>query len=304
MEDIIHINSIQEVYQFIGMPNPFHPLITVIRKWPSSDKDFNKLKFTGNLYLITLKRDISGTLDYGRSSYDYQEGTLLFIAPNQVVTFSSPNNQNESDSGWTILFHPDLIRKSELGESIRQFNFFNYESNEALHVSDKEKRFLNTLVDNIEQEISQNNFDSHAQDIIIQLLQTLFKYSERFYERQFNVRSNINKDIASKFETFLKNYFTSKELEEKGLPSLTRCGEQLNLSGAYLSDLLKAETGKSAKDHIYHFFIELVKNRLLGSNESISEIAYKFGFEYPQNFSKLFKAKTGISPSEYRNSKN
>jgi len=301
MTELIHIKSIEEVYRFLGTPNPSHPLITIIRQWPKSNRDVSQIKFTSDLYFIALKRDVSGYLDYGRSSYDYQEGTMIFIAPEQVVNFSSPNTEIESNNGWTILFHPDLIRKSELGKLINNFTFFHYESNEALHLSDKEKKFLNALVDNLEQEINQNHFDKHSQEIIIQHLQTLLKYADRFYDRQFYVRSNLNKDIVTKFESFLQDYFSSQEITEKSLPSLKRCGDELNISGAYLSDLLKAETGKSAKDHIYRFFIERAKTKLLNSNESISEIAYSFGFEYPQNFTKLFKQKTGMSPKEYRN---
>lgn len=301
MVDFIHIKSIDEVYRFIGKPNSSHPLITVIRNWPKTNHDLSQIKFSSDLYYITLKREVKGAFEYGRSSYDYQEGTLLFIGPGQVVTFSSPHAAADSSDGWTILFHPDLIRKTELGKHMHSFTFFQYESNEALHLSDKEKNFLNALVTNLEQEVNQSLFDKHSQEIIVQHLQTILSYSNRFYDRQFYVRTSLNKDIVTNFEGFLQRYFTSIELSEKGLPTLKRCGDELNLSGAYLSDLLKAETGKSAKDHIYKYLIESAKTSLLNSNKSISEIAYSFGFEYPQNFTKLFKSKTGISPSEYRN---
>jgi len=302
MAELVHIKSIDEAYRFIGQPNPSHPLITVIRQWPKLIRDLGHVKFTSDLYYIASKRPISGALEYGRSSYDYQEGTMIFIAPGQVVTFSPPKTQETgANDGWTILFHPDLIRKTELGKLIHYYTFFQYESNEALHLSDTEKDFLNALVDNLEQEANQHRFDKHSQEIIVQHLQTILTYANRFYDRQFYVRSNLNKDIVSDFERFLQRYFSSDELVKKGLPTLTRCGKELNISGAYLSDLLRAETGQSAKDHIYRFLIERAKTLLLNSEDSISEIAYAFGFEYPQNFTKLFKSKTGMSPSEYRN---
>jgi len=239
------------------------------------------------------------TFQYGRNSYDFEEGTLVFIAPNQVASFADPIEELD-DSGWSILFHPDLIRKSELGRTIKEFSFFNYETNEALHLSDKEKQFLIGLVEKIDQEINQN-LDKHPQELIIQNLETILKYSNRYFDRQFFTRSNLNKDVVSKFEEFLNNYFSSNELSTEGIPTIKQCGESLNMSGAYLSDLLKVETGKSALDHIHNHLIEKAKNALLGSEARISEVAFELGFNYPQHFSKLFKSKTGISPSDYRN---
>lgn len=201
--------------------------------------------------------------------------------------------------GWTILFHPDLIRKSELGKVIDQYSFFGYDTNEALHLSEKERQFLNTLVDTIEQEITQN-LDRHSQELIVQNLETILKYASRYYDRQFYTRTNLNQDLISKFEAFLKSYFDSEDLINKGIPTITQCGEALNMSGPYLSDLLRTETGKSAKDHIHSFLINKAKTILLNSKDSVSQVAYQLGFEYPQNFSKLFKNKTGISPKEYR----
>lgn len=301
MSEFIHIKSIAETYSYNKLGNPPHPLITIIREWTRNSHDYTTIKFTSDLYFIAMKPNIRGSFDYGRSSYDFQEGTMIFIGPGQVATFSNPIENDPDDNGWTILFHPDLIRQSELGKTIQQFSFFSYEANEALHLSDKEKNFLNSLVDNIEQEIRQN-MDKHSQELIIQNLQTLLKYSQRFYDRQFYVRSNINKGIVADFERFLIHYFESEQLAEKGIPTLNECGKALNISGAYLSDLLRVETGKSAKDHIYRFLIERAKTKLLNSNDSVSEIAYSFGFEYPQNFSKLFKQKTGMTPKEYRTS--
>lgn len=302
MEEIIHIRSIAEAYQFLHAELPPHPLITIIRRWPKTDLDLTRVKLTSDLYFLSMKREIRGSFQYGRSSYDFQEGTMLFIGPGQVANFANFGSYAEIETpskGWTILFHPDLIRKSPLGKSIDQYSFFNYDSNEALHLSDKERQFLNALVDTIEEEIHQN-MDRHSQELIVQNLETILKYSSRYYDRQFYTRTNANKDLVSRFEQFLKAHFSSEALLEQGAPTIDQCGRALNMSGPYLSDLLRTETGKSAKDHIQGYLIERAKTVLLNSNAPVSQVAYILGFEYPQNFSKLFKSKTGLSPSQYR----
>lgn len=281
---------------------PPHPLITVIRRWPKINVDLSEVKFTSDLYYMAMKREISGSFQYGRNSYDFKEGTMIFIGPGQVANFAHAvefMNKDTPSEGWTILFHPDLIRRSNLGEMIHEYSFFEYDTNEALHLSEKERKFINLLVDTIEEEL-EFNMDRHSQQLITQNLETILKYSNRYYDRQFFTRTNLNKDFVSKFNKYLRTYFDSEELLEKGIPSLSQCGEAFNMSGPYLSDLLRTETGKSAKEHIYAQLIERSKTMLLNSNESVSQIAYHFGFEYPQNFSKLFKSKTGLSPTEYR----
>ena len=302
-EDIIHIKSIAEVYDFLPTAKLQHPLITVIRRWPKWEVDLKQVKFTSDLYYMSMKREISGHFPYGRSSYDFQEGTMLFIGPGQVANFSHAvqfAGVETKSEGWTILFHPDLIRRSRLGESIHSYTFFGYDTNEALHISEKERQFINALVDTIEAELAQN-MDRHSQELIVQNLETILKYSSRYFDRQFYTRTDVNKDLVAKFDRYLRSYFDSEELEENGIPTIDQCGAALNMSGPYLSDLLRVETGRSAKDHIYAQLIERSKTALLNSGESVSQIAYQFGFAYPQNFSKLFKSKTGISPSEYRN---
>lgn len=224
---------------------------------------------------------------------------MVFIAPNQVSSFTDPIEELD-DSGWSILFHPDLIRKSELGKTIKDYSFFNYETNEALHLAEKEKQSLLELVGKINLELNQN-IDKHSQNIIIQNLEAILKYSNRYYDRQFYTRTNLNKDISVRFENYLETYFTSDKLATNGIPSIKQCGEALNMSGSYLSDLLKLETGSSAKEHIHHHILEQAKNHLLNSKTAVSTIAYQLGFEYPQHFSKIFKSKTETSPSEYRN---
>ncbi|MFT7120860.1 MAG: AraC-like DNA-binding protein [Neolewinella sp.] len=300
MPDFFHIKSVSQVHDLFGLKKPLHPLITIVRKWPEVDLDFSNVKLTSDLYLLSMKGKMDGTsFRYGRNSYDFEDGTLVFLAPNQVISFADPIEELD-DSGWSILFHPDLIRKAELGKTIKEYCFFKYEVNEALHLSGREKQSLIELVEKIALELSQN-IDRHSQDLIIQNLETIFKYSTRYYDRQFYTRTNLNKDYAVQFEKYLERYFSSNELAEKGIPSITQCGEALNMSGPYLSDLLKLETGRSAKDHIHAYLIEKAKTSLLKSKEPISEIAFNLGFEYPQHFSKLFKSKTGTSPSEYRN---
>ena len=301
MKEIYRIKSVAEVHNLFGFGKPKHPLITLIRKWPENSFDFSDTKITSDLYLLSMKGKMDkSTFQYGKNSYDFEEGSLVFVGPNQVVSFDDPIVELD-ESGWTILFHPDLIRKSELGKTVKNYSFFNYDVNEALHLSDTEKNSLLDLVKKIDIELNQN-IDKHSQDIIIQNLESIFKYSSRYYDRQFYTRTNLNKDFVTKFEAYLHSYFSSSDLADLGLPSIKQCGEAMNMSGSYLSDLLKIETGSSAKDHIHSYLIEKAKTSLLNSATSISEIAFSLGFEYPQHFSKLFKGKVGLSPSEYRSS--
>lgn len=300
MPDFIHIKSIAEVHRLFGLEKPKHPLISIIRKWPEIDFDFGNAKVISALYMISLKGNVSGSFKYGRNSYDFDEGTLVFMAPNQVVTFDEHAQHDDYESGWDILFHPDLIRKAALGKTIKGCSFFDYNANEALHVSDKEKQMLADLVQRIEIELQQN-IDRHSQELIILNLEAVMTYCQRYYERQFYTRTNLNSNFITQFEQYLEDYFSSDTLQERGLPTVKQCGEALNMSGSYLSDLLRLETGKSAKAHIHAYVIERAKTILLNTNDPINEVAYDLGFEYPQHFSKLFKSKTGISPSAYRN---
>jgi len=299
MSKFHHIKTIAEVHSIFGLEKPLHPLITLIKKWPQTNLDFSEIKITSDLYLLSMKGKIKGTtFQYGRNSYDFEEGTLVFLAPNQVASFSDPIEELD-DSGWTILFHPDLIRKAELGNTIKSFSFFDYETNEALHLSEKEKISLRELVGKIELELNQN-IDKHSQELIIQNLETILKYSDRYYDRQFYTRTNIHIEIVNRFEKYLKEYLTSENLKNEGLPTVAKSGKALNMSGSYLSDLLKQETGRSAKEHIHVHIIEKAKSMLLGSDKNMGEIAHNLGFEYSQHFSKFFKSKTGTSPSSYR----
>ena len=207
---------------------------------------------------------------------------------------------SDSTEGWTLAFHPDLIRKSTLSDKIDQYSFFDYDVNEALHLSDDELKTIEQLLDKIVREYSQN-LDRHSQNLIISNIELLLDYCARLYDRQFYTRTNINTDIVSKFENLLKAYYQSEKVDELGIPNVQYMARELNLSSNYLSDLLKKETGKTTQEHIHLYVVEKAKNFLLNSNSSISEIGYSLGFDYPQHFSNLFKSKTGLSPSEYRN---
>ncbi|MGX1929343.1 helix-turn-helix domain-containing protein [Flagellimonas sp. 2504JD4-2] len=299
MKDIIHIKSITEANSMFGMPPPKHPLVSVI--WAKDLPHFHEfegVRINTNLFAVSLKDGITGSMGYGRNSYDFTEGMMVFSKPNQVMTFEEKNVEEDA-KGWLLVFHPDLIRKSELGRTIDNYSFFDYEVHEALHLSDEEKATLTDLVLKIETEINQN-IDKHSQKLIIANIELILDYCNRYYDRQFYVRTNLHQDHISEFESLLKDYFISEKPSELGLPTVRYCGERLNMSPNYLSDLLKKETGMSAKEHINAFIVNKAKNKLLGSTDSVSEIAYSLGFEYPQHFSKLFKSKTGMSPVKYR----
>ena len=302
MSKTFEINTISQAHQSVGLPAPKHPLVSVVKTADfRPTMDFRGVKVVNNLYQISLKNLGCGNLMYGKNSYDYEEGTLVFTSPGQVTVFDGAMPEDlENDKGWTLAFHPDLIRKSSLAERINQYSFLNYEVNEALHLSEDERKTIEELLDKIVKEYSQN-IDKHSQNLIISNIELLLDYCTRFYDRQFYTRTNINVDFVSKFEKLLKTYYDTDQADELGLPNVQYLARKLNFSSNYLSDLLKKETGKTAQEHIHLFVINKAKNSLLNSGSSISEIGYSLGFQYPQHFSSLFKSKTGMSPSEYRN---
>ena len=295
------INSIGQAHQAMGLPKPKHPLVTVVQtKDFNTEINFNGVKVINNLYQVNLKQLGCGNLFYGKNSYDYEEGTLVFTSPGQVTLFEGEMPaESDDDEGWVLAFHPDLIRKSSLSDKIEHYSFFNYDVNEALHLSGEELQTIEEILDKIVKEYSQN-LDKHSQNLIISNIELLLDYCTRFYDRQFYTRTNLNSDIVSKFERLLRTYYQTAKSSDLGIPSVQYMAGELNFSSNYLSDLLKKETGKTAQEHIHLFVIEKAKNILLNSNNSISEIGYSLGFEYPQHFSNLFKSKTGFSPSEYK----
>lgn len=296
--NIIHIKNITRAHELLGLPKPKHPQVSVFRhKDLKNLNDLSEVRFTMDLYMISMKDQLSGEFKYGRQTYDFQEGTMVFIAPNQV--FSGTSDFDESSDDWMLLFDADFIHMSDLGKTIQNYHFFSYEANEALHLSEDEKIEITSLVAKIEKEYQQN-IDKHTQEIILINLESILKYSQRFYDRQFITRKNFNKNYLSAFETFLKQRFDGNTLE-KGIPTVVECGTALNMSAHYLSDLLKSETGKSAKEYIDLHLLNKAKTILQTTQQSISEVAYELGFDYPNHFSKFFKSKTGLSPSEFRN---
>ncbi|MEO1260796.1 MAG: helix-turn-helix domain-containing protein [Bacteroidota bacterium] len=299
MNEIFQIATISDMHNVFGLSKPKHPLVSVIRfKNAQIKSEFHHLRCSFGMYCITQKNETDGSMKYGRNSYDFQEGCMLFIKPGQVLSYDGHQSSAE-DPGWALLFHPDLIRKSELGKSIDDYSFFSYDITEALHLSNEEKLSLNEIIIKIEKEY-QHKIDRHSQTLIISNIELLLNYCTRYYDRQFYTRENLNKDILTKFENLLKTYYLNEHQLNLGIPSVSYCGKELNLSPKYLSDLLKKETGKNAKGHIDDFLINKAKNRLLGSIESVSEIGFALGFEYAQHFSTMFKSKTGMSPREYR----
>ncbi|MFY0675330.1 MAG: helix-turn-helix transcriptional regulator [Bacteroidia bacterium] len=300
MLQTIEIKKVSQMHEMGGLKSPAHPLVSVIRNEDlKTIHNLQGVRIVNHLYTIIFKSsNICSSFSYGRNAYDHAEGTLVFTAPGQVMEFKDDNSDIDPD-GWSLVFHPDILRKSDLAHKMKNYSFFHYDSNEALHLSEKELNALNDLIFKVEQEYSQT-LDRHSQHLIISNIELLMDYCLRFYDRQFFSRTNLNNDTISKFERFLSKYFESEEANVNGIPSVDFCAKELHLSPNYLSDLLKKETGKTTLEHIHYFLIEKAKNVLLNSNESISGIAYSLGFEYPQRFTNLFKSKTGMSPKEYR----
>lgn len=296
------LKTVSEAHQGLGLPKPKHPLISISNQ---RDLDFSAFpegtKVRSDLYQIWMKEGSACQFGYGRNTYDFQEGTLAFSKPGQVKTSNETEGKKDVE-GFLILFHPDLLRRSNLGKTIEQYTFFNYEVSEALHVSEEEKGMLTALTDQIRGEIDQH-IDQHSQSLIVSSLELFLGYCRRYYDRQFIVRSNLNKDLISRFEKELGGYYQEGKALEIGLPTVAHCAEALNMSANYLSDLLKKETGSSAQQHIQEFVINKAKNRLIASEDPLKSIAYDLGFEYSQHFSNMFKKRTGMTPSEYRQMK-
>jgi len=299
MSELYKIDSISKIHEMMGDEKPLHPLITIIDFADSRIPEMKEnIKIMTGFYAIILKESVHCDFKYGRGNYDFEEGSLLFVAPNQVLEFEGAEGAGQAE-GWGIFFHPDLIRKSILSERIKEYTFFAYDSNEALHLSDQERKVIAGIAKNIRMEYS-HNIDVYSQDVIVSNLELLLSHSKRFYGRQFITRSSHNHDVISKFEKFLNEYYTQNNQAVSGIPSVQYFAEKLNFSAPYLTDLLKQETGKNTQEFIHLKIIDLAKTKLLNSKETVSEIAYDLGFEYPQYFSRMFKKKTGVSPAKYR----
>lgn len=296
MEEIVNISSIAQYNTMRGITTK-HPLVAVIDL--SEAQPMPARSFNYGLYAVGLKELNYGKLRYGRRLYDYQEGSLIFIAPGQVVGVQ-PGLEIFAPKGWALLFHSDLINGTPLGKHIQDYSFFSYNVNEALHLSDKEKSIVIDCFSKIAYELDQN-LDKHSKMLIASNIELLLNYCVRFYDRQFITRDNANKGILERFEHLLKDYFSSHKPQSDGLPSVTYCAASLHLSPNYFGDLVKKETGKSALEYIQSKVIDIAKERLFDRNKSASEIAYELGFKYPQHFTRLFKQKAGVTPNDYRN---
>lgn len=277
-----------------------HPLVSVIDFSKCEPFEFQRMQL--NIYAIFLKDLNCGDMIYGLNKYDYEEGSLIFVSPGQVYGIDSKGEKRRG-VGKAIIFHPDLILGTSLGKHINDYTFFSYEVNESLHLSKPEREVINERIRDIQDELKQA-IDNHSRTLIVSHLELFLNYSKRFYERQFITRSHANKDILTRFEKVLNDYFASEQSLLSGLPSVKYCADRLFISANYLGDLLKKETGKSAQEHIHLKLIEVSKMKIVGSEKAISEVAYEVGFKHPQHFTRMFKKSVGISPSEYRISYN
>jgi AraC family transcriptional regulator, transcriptional activator of pobA len=304
MEKTFRFHSIAEFHTFCNLPNPQHPLISLIDyskvSYPVNE---NELKWIQNFYSVGLKRDVNAKFNYGQQQYDFNSGVLTFVAPLQFLKLEINQNITVEPTGLLLLIHPDFLWNTPLAKKIKSFDFFQYAVNEALFLSDKEEKIIVDILLKIEQEY-QSNIDKFSQELIIAQIELLLIYSERFYERQFLTRKKSTCELLERFEKVLADYFNNGSLLENGIPAVTAIAEQLNISPNYLGTLLRLHTQQNTQQHIQNKLIEYAKERLSTTNLSVSEVAYELGFEYPQSFSKLFKQKTNQTPLEFKQSFN
>jgi len=300
MERIFRFDTVTD-YNALNNHETLHPLVSVIdfsKANPRSWDGEKSIRINYGLYCIFFK-DVKGCdLRYGQNFYDYQEGTLVFVAPGQMMVIET-DGQVYQPKGYALVFHPDMIRGTSLGRIIHEYNFFSYNANEALHLSERERQIVLDCFSKINFELQQN-IDKHSKKLISSNIELFLNYCDRFYDRQFITRDNVNKGILEKFEELLNGYFSSDKPQKIGLPSVAYLADELHLSANYFGDLIKKETGKSAKEYIQDKIIDVAKNKTFDAGKSINEIAYELGFKYPQHFTRLFKSRVGLSPNEYR----
>ncbi|MFI2744268.1 helix-turn-helix domain-containing protein [Zhouia sp. PK063] len=301
---IIRIKTISEFHEFRNFPKPEHPLISVIGAKTPTQVVYDAQSITLDFYMIALKRTYSkGKMMYGQQQYDFNDGIMSFMAPHQVFSIKMDKDEEVKQSGYVVLIHPDFIWNTSLANTIKQYEYFDYSVNEALFLSDKEEKTIIGIIKDIQQEY-QGNLDHFSQDIIIAHLETLLRYADRFYHRQFLTRKKANHQLLNRFETLLTNAFKEDVATENGLPTVHSISNHLNVSVSYLSRLLKTLTGQTTQQHIHDKLIEKAKEKLSTTTLSVSEIAFELGFEHSQSFSKLFKSKTKQSPLAFRKSFN
>ncbi|UKT65608.1 helix-turn-helix domain-containing protein [Pedobacter mucosus] len=298
---LLHLHTISEIFELFGLSNElYHPLVGVADFSKVCSQTYESVLLSADYYSIMFKNYPNDKFKYGRKLIDFQDGSLICMAPNQVIEIDQVEQSSQNIQGWGLFFHPDLIRSTSLNDKIKDYSFFSYETSEALHLSDKEKQVLNECINKIDSELREN-IDAHSQTIIVSTIELLLNYCTRFYGRQFITRKTANNSVLVQLEKILSVYFDTDNLQEQGLPTVKYLSDKMHLSSSYLSDLLKKESGKNAQDHIHFYLIERAKSTLISTNKSVSEIAYGLGFDYPQYFNKLFKQKTGKTPLEFRN---
>jgi len=285
-----------DAYNAFNQHETAHPLVSVIDFSKAAERTGSKMNF--GIYGVFLKAVVCGDLKYGRRHYDYQAGTLVFVAPGQVLDVANKTDPYQP-MGHGLVFHPDLVRGTSLAKNMDGYTFFGYQANEALHLSAPERRLVLDLLSKIETE-AQHTVDRHSQKLIASTIELFLNHCERFYDRQFISRANVNKGILERFENLLNGYFSSAGPMESGLPSVAYCAGELNLSANYFGDLIKKETGTSAQRYIQHKIIDVAKNRMSTGDKTVKEIAYEMGFKYPQHFSRLFKQHVGKTPKEWK----
>ncbi len=299
MEDILRFETISQ-YNAFNNQETLHPLVSVMDFSKAHPRRLRKTYF--GFYLIILKDVVCGDIRYGKNTYDYQEGTLVFIGPGQIFG-SNGGEELYQPSGYGVVFHPDLIKGTSLGKRIHEYNFFSYQVNEALHISERERTLVLDSFSKILYEL-EHAVDKHSKMLLADNIELLLNYCLRFYDRQFITRDLANQGILERFERLLNAYFSSEKPHEVGLPSVTYCAGELHLSSHYFGDLVKKETGKTALEYIQLKLIDVAKERIHDPKLSLSEIAYGLGFKYPQHFTRLFKKQVGMSPKEYREAVN
>lgn len=296
MGQVDRMDTVKQYNDYAGV-DTLHPLVSVV--------NFNEVptiqhfRWYMGVHAVFLKNIKCGDMRYGCQPYDYDDGTLVFVSPGQVYGIDSKGVAIKP-SGYGLIFHPDLIKGTQLGRTIKDYTFFSYEVNEALHLSKKERKTILDCLEKIKEEIEQN-IDKHSKTLIVSNIELFLNYCQRFYDRQFITRSNANKDILVRFENLMNDYFKSGKAEDVGLPTVTWCAEQLHLSPNYFGDLIKKETGNTALDYIQSKLIDEAKTRVIDVSKTINDIATELGFKYQQHFTRLFKQKTGVTPNEYRN---
>lgn len=300
----IHIKTIAEYHRLRELPKPEHPLISVV-KFENLERHSTdcSISLVHNFYSIALKKNFNAKMKYGQQDFDFEEGVMHFMSPKQVLTIQASADEEFKHSGWLLLIHPDFLWNTPLSKRIRQYEYFSYKLNEALHLSEKEETLVADIIEKIAQEYH-TNIDNFSQDVIIAEIELLLTYSERFYQRQFITRKIANHRVLNQLGALLDDYFKNDNLSDKGMPTVQFIAESLNISANYLSRLLQNLTGQSTKQFIYDKLIDLSKEKLSATDLSVSEIAYTLGFENPQSFSKFFSSKTNQSPLAFRQSFN